>query len=125
MLNFDSWNLQISMINPLECFFGIEGHVALDRNPGLGYNILLLLSIPGDILSACPLRQFHTLPGLLDSQTSLSNFFPNSYMQCKGVHCTNFMMVFGMTRSGDQTRDLPHEVDTLTIKSTRCGLSRS
>ena len=22
--------------NPLKCFFGSEGHVALDRNPGLG-----------------------------------------------------------------------------------------
>ena len=30
------------LINPLECFFGIKGHVALERNPGPGYNILLL-----------------------------------------------------------------------------------
>ena len=26
------------MINPLECFLGIEGHVALYRNPGPGYD---------------------------------------------------------------------------------------
>ena len=37
------------LINPLpfECFFGIKGYVTLDINPGLGYNILLLLLIPG------------------------------------------------------------------------------
>ena len=27
---------------PLLCFFGIEGYVALDRNPAPGYNTLLL-----------------------------------------------------------------------------------
>ena len=55
------------MINPLESFFGIEGHVALDhvdRYPGPGYNTLVLQLIPGNLLSACPHRQFHTLPGL-------------------------------------------------------------
>ena len=33
-------------------FFGLEGHVALDRNPGPGYNTLLLQLISGDLLSA-------------------------------------------------------------------------
>ena len=38
------------MINSLECFFrDIEGHVALDKNPGPGYNTLLLRLIPGDL----------------------------------------------------------------------------
>ena len=46
-------------------FLGSEGYVALDRNPGPGYDTLLLRLIPGDILSACPHRQFHTLPDLL------------------------------------------------------------
>ena len=46
-----------------QCIFGSEGHVALDRNPGLGYNTLLLRMIPGDLLSAFPHRQFYTLPG--------------------------------------------------------------
>ena len=32
--------------------------------------------IPGDILSACPHRQFHTLPSLLDSRAALSNSYP-------------------------------------------------
>ena len=46
------------------CFFGSKGHVALDRNPGLGYNTILLQLTPGDLLGACPHRQLHTLPGL-------------------------------------------------------------
>ena len=29
------------LIHPFKCFFGIEGHVSQDRNPGLGYNTLL------------------------------------------------------------------------------------
>ena len=37
------------MINPLYCFFGSEGHVALDRNPGQGLNTLLLRMMPGDL----------------------------------------------------------------------------
>ena len=47
------------MINPLKCFFSSEGHVALDRNPGPRCNTLFLRMIPGDLLSACPNRQFH------------------------------------------------------------------
>ena len=54
------------IINPLNCFFGIEGHVTLDRNHEPGYNTLLLRLILGDHLSVYPHRQFHTLPGLLD-----------------------------------------------------------
>ena len=52
------------LIYPLKCFFGIKGHVALDRNPGSGYNTLLLQLIPGDLLSACPHREFHLLSSL-------------------------------------------------------------
>ena len=51
---------------------------ALDRNSGPGYDTLLLRLIPGDLLSACPHRQFHTLPGLLDSRAALSNSYPNA-----------------------------------------------
>ena len=69
------------LINPLQwVFFGSEGHAALDRTPGRGYNTLLLRLNPGDLLSACPHRQFHTLPGLLDSQAALSNSYPNACM---------------------------------------------
>ena len=34
--------IMVIIINPLECFVGSEGHVAPDRNPGPGYNTLLL-----------------------------------------------------------------------------------
>ena len=37
------------MINPLERFFGMEGHAALDRNPGPGYDTLLLQLILGNL----------------------------------------------------------------------------
>ena len=39
----------IWLMNPLECFFGIEGHVALDRNQGPGYNTQPLQLIPSDL----------------------------------------------------------------------------
>ena len=42
------------------CFEGISIEI-LDRP---GCNTLLLRLVPGDLLSACPHRQFHTLPGL-------------------------------------------------------------
>ena len=61
------------LFNTLKCFFGSEGHVALDT--------LLLRLIPGDLLSAFPHRQFHTLPGLLDSWTALPNSNPNAGRQ--------------------------------------------
>ena len=51
--------------------------------------------IPGDLLSAFPHRQFHTLPGLLDSWAALPNSYPNACMPMQGG---SFMMVFGMTR---------------------------
>ena len=47
-------------------FFGIKSHVALDRNPEQEYNTLLLRLIPGDLLSACPHRQFLTLHTCID-----------------------------------------------------------
>ena len=34
------------LINSLGCFFSIEGHAALDRNPGPGYNTLNLTLHP-------------------------------------------------------------------------------
>ena len=52
--------LSSNVINPLKCFFDIEGHVALDRNLGPGHSTLLVRMIPGDLLSACPHR--HAVP---------------------------------------------------------------
>ena len=61
--------------------------VALDRYPGPGYTTLLLRLILGYHLTACPHRQFHTLPGHLDS------------CMCEGGSLYRyFMMVFGITR---------------------------
>ena len=79
-------------------FFGNEGHVALDRNPGTGYDTLLLRMIPGDLLSAFPHRQFHTLPGLLENWAALPNSNPNALRAMQGDSLYHFMMVFGMTR---------------------------
>ena len=75
-----------------------KGHVALERNLGPRYNILLLHLIPGDLFSACPHRQFHTLPRLLDNWATLSNSYPNPCVQNRETICTIFMMVLGMTR---------------------------
>ena len=68
----------------------MEGHVELDRNLGPGYNTLILRSIPGDLLSACAHRQFHTLPGLLDSWAALPNSYPNACVQCRGGSLHHF-----------------------------------
>ena len=76
--------------NPLQCFFGSEGHIALDRNPGTGYDTLLLRMIPGYFLSAFPHRQFHTLPGLLDSWAALPNSNPNACMPMQGGSLYHF-----------------------------------
>ena len=52
------------MKNPFVCLFAIDGHEAIDRNPGPGYNTLLLRLITADLYGACPHRQFHSLPSL-------------------------------------------------------------
>ena len=86
------------LINPFVCFFGIEGHVALHRNPGVGYNTLLLQLIPGDLSSACPHRHFHRLSGHSDSRAALSNSYPNACVPSRETVCTISMTVFCITR---------------------------
>ena len=78
------------MINPLWCFLGSEGHIALDRNPGPGYDTLFLRLILGDLLSACPHRQFHTLPGLLESRAALPKSNPNALRAMQGGSLCHF-----------------------------------
>ena len=46
--------------------------------------------IPGDLLSAFPHRQFHTLPGLLDSWAALPNSNPNTCMPMQGGSLYHF-----------------------------------
>ena len=91
-------------LNPLKCFFGSEGHVALDRNPGPGYDTLLLRMIPGDLLSAFPHRQFHTLPVLLDSWAILLNSNP-----MQGGSLYHFYDGLWYDTAERRTHDLPCE----------------
>ena len=72
----------------IRVLFCIESQAAIDRNPGPGYNTLLLRLITGDLLSECPHRQFHTQPGLLDSRAALSNSYPNACAPCRDAVCT-------------------------------------
>ena len=95
--------------NPLKCFFGSEGHVALDRNPGPGYDTLLLRMIPGDLLSAFPHRQFHTLPGLLDSWAALPNSNPNACVPMQGGSLYHFYDGLWYDLAERRTHDLPCE----------------
>ena len=46
--------------------------------------------ITGDILSTCPHRQFHTLPGLLDNRAALSNIYPNALRAMQGGSLYHF-----------------------------------
>ena len=87
-------------------FFGSEGHVALDRNPGPGYDTLLLRLIPGDLLSACPHRQFHTLPGLLDSRAALPDSNPNALRAMQGGSLYHIYEGLWYDPTGRGTHDL-------------------
>ena len=75
-----------------------QGHVALDRYLGPGYNTLLLRLI-GDLNSVCLHRLSHTLPCLLDSQATKPNFYPNACLLC-------------CDPAGARTHDLPHKRQT-------------
>ena len=86
-------------------FFGSEGHVALDRNPGTGYITLLLRMIPGDLLSAWPHRQFHTLPSLLDSRAALLNSYPNALRVMQGGSLYHFYDNLWYDPAGTRTHD--------------------
>ena len=89
--------------------FSAAKHVALDRNPGLGYDTLLLRIIPGDLLSAFPHRQFHTLPGLLDSRAALPNSNPNACVPMQGGSLYHFYDGLRYDPAGTRTHDLTCE----------------
>ena len=95
--------------NPLQCFFGSEGHVALDRNPGPEYDTLLLRMIPGDLLSAFHHRQFHTLTGLLASRAALPNSNPNALRAMQGGSLYHFYDGLWYDPAERRTHDLPCE----------------
>ena len=65
--------------------------------------------IPGDILSALPHRQFHTLPGLLDSRTALPNSNPSALRAIQGGSSYHFYDGLWYDPAERQTHDLPCE----------------
>ena len=101
-----------SLVKSIIVLFGSEGHVALDRNLGPGYDTLLLQMIPGDLLSAFPHRQFHTLPGLLDSWAALQNSNPNACMPMQGGSLYHFYDGLWYDPVERRTHDLPCERQT-------------
>ena len=65
--------------------------------------------IPGDLLSACPHRQFHTLPALLNSWAAVSNPYPNAWMDMQGGNLYHFYDGLWYDLAGTRTHDLPCE----------------
>ena len=65
--------------------------------------------IPGNLLSAFPHRQFHTLPGLLDSWAALPNSYPNACMPMQGGSLYHFYDGLWYDPAERRTHDLPCE----------------
>ena len=65
--------------------------------------------IPGDFLSTFPHRQFHTLPGLLDSWDALPNSYPNACMPMQGGSLYHFYDGLWYDPAERRTHDLPCE----------------
>ena len=87
----------------------MEGNIVLDRNPGPGYNTLLSRMIPGDLLNGCPHRQFHTLPGLLDSRAALVYSYPNALRAMQGGSLYHFYDGLWYDPAATRTHVLPCE----------------
>ena len=75
--------------------------------------------IPGDLLSAFPHRQFHTLPGLLDSWAALPNSNPNACVPMQGGSLYRFYDDLRYDPAERRTHDLPCEADTLPTEPTQ------
>ena len=97
------------MINPLECFFGIEGHVALDINPGPGYNTLLLRLISGYLLSAGPHIDRTTHYPTLYTVRIHSQTLTLMHACQAGMQFQPFYGGLWYDLAGTQTHDIPHE----------------
>ena len=63
--------------------------------------------IPGDILSAFLHRQFHTLPGLLDSWAALPNSYPNALRAMQGGSLYHIYDGLWYDPAERRTHDLP------------------
>ena len=90
--------------------------------------------IPGDLLSAFPHRQFHTLPGLLDSWAALPNSYPNACMPMQGGSLYHFYDGLWYDPAERRTHDLPSErrtryrlsqPDTVGLLDSRAALPNS
>ena len=68
--------------------------------------------IPGDLLSAFPHRQFHTLPDLLDSWAALPNSNPNACVPMQGGSLYHFYDGLWYDPAERRTHDLPCERQT-------------
>ena len=85
--------------------------------------------ITGDLLSAFPHRQFHTLPDLLDSWAALPNSYPNALRAMQGGSLYHFYDGLWYDPAERRTHDLPCEptrhdekyiiLYEIKIKSTR------
>ena len=85
--------------------------------------------IPGDLLSACTHRQFHILPGLLDSWAALPNPYPNALRAMQGGNLYHFYDGLWYDQAERRTHDLPCErrtrnqlsqPDTVNSRSEDC-----
>ena len=70
---------------------------------------LLTWNRPGDLLSACPHRQFYALPGLLDSRAALPNSNPNACMTMQGGSSYHYYDVLWFDPAGRRTQELTCE----------------
>ena len=61
------------------------------------------------LLSACPHRQFQTLPGLLDSRAALPNSNPNACVSMQGGSLYHFYSGLRYDPAGRRTHDLQCE----------------
>ena len=68
--------------------------------------------IPRDLLSAFPHRQFHTLPGRLDSWAALPNSYPNALRAMQGGSLYYFYDGLWYDPVKKRTHDLPCESRT-------------
>ena len=87
--------------------------------------------IPGDLLSAFPHRQFHTLPGLLESWAALPNSYPNALRAMQGGSLYHFYDGLWYDPAERRTHDLPCErrtryrlsqPDTVPLVLWRCAV---
>ena len=77
--------------------------------------------IPGDLLSAFPHRQFHTLPGLLDSWAALPNSNPNACVPMQGGSLYHFYDGLWYDPCERRTRYRLSQPDTVQCQEAAVG----